>query len=386
MVQTYYEFFAGGGMARLGLGDQWRCLLANDIDQKKAATYCANFGIGELVCKDIYKLVSKDMLESPMMAWASFPCQDLSLAGNRNGLAGERSGTFWGFWTAIHKMRIGGRAPPILVLENVCGVLTSNDGRDFTEICRALSSLGYDFGAVVVDASHFVPQSRPRVFIICISEDVPLPSNLTVSDPVPVWTTGALKKAYWGLSMDLKAKWRWWNLPESKSQRLNLHDVIEKDGISVMWHLSAETRKLLTMMSPANRQKVTVASKARREIIGALYKRTRVENGQRTQRAEVRFDGLAGCLRTPGGGSSRQSIMVVNGNEIKSRLLTVREAARLMGAPDTYIIPKNYNDGYQIFGDGVAVPVVAYLREHLLDPLSNCAVRTNTSQMRIAAE
>ncbi len=386
MIQTYYEFFSGGGMARLGLGAQWRCLLANDVDQKKATTYIANFGVGEMLCKDVYKLVSNEMPGSPSLAWASFPCQDLSLAGNRNGLAGERSGTFWGFWTAIHRMKIEGRAPPILVLENVCGALTSNEGRDFDEICRALSSFGYDFGAVVVDASHFVPQSRPRLFIICISEDVPLSGNLAVNDPIPAWTTAALKSAYGCLPMDLKAKWRWWNLPKAKSKKLNLEALIEKDNSSIVWHSPAETRRLVSMMSPVNRQKLKIASKSRQEMIGALYKRTRVENAHRVQRAEVRFDGLAGCLRTPGGGSSRQSILVVKGNEITSRLLTVREAARLMGVPDTYVIPENYNDGYHIFGDGLAVPVVAFLREHLLDPLAKCAVHKNTSQMRIAAE
>ena len=386
MIKTFYEFFAGGGMARLGLGAQWRCLLANDIDQKKAMTYIANFGVGELLCKDVYQLASNEMPGSPALAWASFPCQDLSLAGNRNGLAGERSGTFWGFWTAIHRMKIEGRAPPILVLENVCGALTSNGGRDFTEICRALSSFGYDFGAVVVDARHFVPQSRPRLFIICISEEVPLSSSLAVGDPVPTWTTVALRNAHGSLPIDLKAKWKWWNLPEFKSKKLDLDALIEKDSSSIVWHSPAETWRLMSMMSPINRQKLKEASKSRHEMIGTLYKRTRVEKGHRVQRAEVRFDGLAGCLRTPGGGSSRQSILAVNGDEIRSRLLTVREAARLMGVPDNYVIPENYNDGYHIFGDGLAVPVVAFLREHLLDPLCKCAIPTNNSQMRIAAE
>ena len=373
-------------MARLGLGAQWHCLWANDIDQKKAATYRVNFGTGELVCKDVYELTTKEMPGSPLMAWASFPCQDLSLAGNRTGLAGERSGTFWGFWSAIHKMKIEGRAPAILVLENVCGALTSNGGKDFTEICRALSSFGYDFGAVVIDAARFVPQSRPRLFVVCIAEDVSISNSLTANEPVPEWTTGTLENAFGGLSADLKAKWKWWNLPTSETPIPDLGDLIEKAGKSIAWNSPAETRKLLNMMSAANRQKVAAASKARREVIGALYKRTRIEDGQRIQRAEVRFDGIAGCLRTPGGGSSRQSILVVNGNEIKSRLLTVREAARLMGVPDSYNIPKNYNDGYHIFGDGLAVPVVAFLREHLLDPLSGCVGRANRFPKRIAAE
>lgn len=87
------------------------------------------------------------------------------------------------------------------------------------------------------------------------------------------------------------------------------------------------------------------------------------------QRAEIRFDDVAGCLRTPSGGSSRQTIMVVDGKRVRSRLLSPREAARLMGLPDTYQLPKNYNEAYHLAGDGVAVPVVRFLAEHLLEPL-----------------
>jgi DNA (cytosine-5)-methyltransferase 1 len=62
-------------------------------------------------------------------------------------------------------------------------------------------------------------------------------------------------------------------------------------------------------------------------------------------------------------------VIIVEGKRIQSRLLTVREAARLMGVPDSYSIPDNYNDGYHVFGDGLAVPAVSFLREHLLDML-----------------
>jgi DNA (cytosine-5)-methyltransferase 1 len=104
-------------------------------------------------------------------------------------------------------------------------------------------------------------------------------------------------------------------------------------------------------------------------MAGALYRRTRVENGVRRQRAEVRFDGLAGCLRTPAGGSSRQSLLLVEGAAIRSRLLTAREAARLMGLPDDYRLPASYNAAYKLAGDGVAVPVVRWLAAKLLEPL-----------------
>lgn len=105
-------------------------------------------------------------------------------------------------------------------------------------------------------------------------------------------------------------------------------------------------------------------------MVGGVYKRTRKDDcGLRVQRAEVRFDGVSGCLRTPVGGSSRQSIMIVEGDAVRSRLLAPREAARLMGLPDTYKLPQNYNEAYHLAGDGVVVPVVRFLAAHLLEPL-----------------
>jgi len=105
-------------------------------------------------------------------------------------------------------------------------------------------------------------------------------------------------------------------------------------------------------------------------MVGTLYKRTRADaDGTRRQRAEVRFDDIAGCLRTPGGGSSRQTILVVDGKKIRSRLLAPREAARLMGLAESFILPETYNDAYHLAGDGVVVPVVRHLTEYLLEPI-----------------
>ncbi len=80
MRPTFYEFFAGGGMARAGLAG-WECLFANDIDPKKARAYTANWGDKEFRLGDIHDLKSADLPGHANLAWASFPCQDLSLAG-----------------------------------------------------------------------------------------------------------------------------------------------------------------------------------------------------------------------------------------------------------------------------------------------------------------
>jgi DNA (cytosine-5)-methyltransferase 1 len=162
----------------------------------------------------------------------------------------------------------------------------------------------------------------------------------------------------------------WWKLPEPAPRTSAFSESIEDQPRGVVWHSAAETRRLLSLMAPLHRHKVEMAKSAGQRMFGAIYKRTRRDaSGQSVQRAEVRFDGVSGCLRTPVGGSSRQSILVVEGRRVRSRLLSPREAARLMGLPDSYRLPENYNEAYHLAGDGVAVPVVRFLAARLLEPL-----------------
>lgn len=370
-MASFYEFFAGGGMARAGLGSGWQCLLANDFDPKKATCYAANWGDDHLRVCDVAALTAADLPGKADLAWASFPCQDLSLAGYGAGLKGERSGAFWPFWELVRALSDERRAPHLIVLENVCGALSSHNGRDFAAIGSALSDGGYRFGAVVIDAVHFLPQSRPRLFIIGAHESLPIPGVLTADGPQDPWHPAALIKAHSALSATAQNCWQWWRLPAPPERKSIFADLVEAEPQGVAWHTAAETKKLLDMMSPLNLAKVEAARKAGRRMVGAVYRRTRAEgpNGQRVQRAEIRFDDVAGCLRTPTGGSSRQILMVIEGGRVRSRLLSPREAARLMGLPDAYVLPANYNEAYHLAGDGVAVPVVRFLAERLLEPL-----------------
>ena len=369
-MALFYEFFAGGGMARAGLGKNWRCVFANDFDSKKATTYSANWGDKGLLVGDVAKLTTADLPGAVDLAWASFPCQDLSLAGSGAGLKGERSGTFWPFWKLTVQLTEEGRGPRLIALENVCGALHSHDGKDFATIGDALVNGGYRFGAVVIDAVDFLPHSRPRLFIIGVRDDAQIPENLTMVGPGPKWHPERLFNAYGKLSKKAAQKWVWWSLPEPPKRLTTFADLIENTPKGVDWHTPEETQRLLDMMSEVNLRKVENARKAGRRMIGGIYKRIRLdEKGRKTQRAEVRFDDVAGCLRTPVGGSSRQSVLVVNGENIRSRLLSPREAARLMGLPEKYKLPEKYNEAYHIAGDGVAVPVVRFLAAHILEPV-----------------
>jgi DNA (cytosine-5)-methyltransferase 1 len=369
-MPDYYEFFAGGGMARAGLGEAWKCLLANDIDKKKGASYAVNWGDQDLMIKNVGELTAADAPGRADLAWASFPCQDLSLAGDYVGLKGERSGTFWLFWRLMKALAAERRAPSVVVLENVCGALTAHDGKDFAAIGAALADSGYLFGAMVVDAARFVPQSRPRLFILAVREGRMLPACLTRTRPDPLWHPANLVGAYDKLPPRLKKVWHWWSLPAPPARKATFADIIDDEPQGVAWHSPAETRRLLSMMSPLNRKKVAQAKMMGKRMVGGIYRRTRLdEEGNRAQRAEIRSDDVAGCLRTPVGGSSRQTVMIVEGDKVRSRLLAPREAARLMGLPDSYKLPENYNEAYHLVGDGVVVPVVRFLAAHILEPL-----------------
>ncbi|HEU4635186.1 MAG TPA: DNA cytosine methyltransferase [Edaphobacter sp.] len=366
----FYEFFAGGGMARAGLGPGWTCLFANDFDDRKARSYCDNWGEECFLSGDVAFLTTNDLPGKANLAWASFPCQDLSLAGSGAGLKGSRSGTFWHFWKLMKGLSEEGRKPDLIVLENVCGALSSHEGRDFRALIEALKSEHYRYGALVVDAVHFVPQSRSRLFIVAIDDSIEIPPFLTCKAPDPAWTPAALLKACDVLTDEERAGWIWWTLPKPSPREKVFSDLIENEPENVAWHTSTETERLIGMMSALNRKKLTDAKKAGRRVVGAIYKRTRIDaSGNRKQRAEVRFDDIAGCLRTPVGGSSRQLIMVVEGEKVRSRLLSPREAARLMGLDEEYVLPDKYNDAYHLAGDGLVVPVVRHLADNLLEPL-----------------
>jgi DNA (cytosine-5)-methyltransferase 1 len=364
----FYEFFAGGGMARQGLGPNWTCLFANDVDFRKALTYQANFGSDVLNVADIRAITPGDLPGVADLMWGSFPCPDLSLAGV--GLRGERSGTFYPFWDIVRALRVEGRAPRLIALENVCGALSSRGGKDFAVICGAFADGGYRRGALVINADLFVPQSRPRLFMIGERVDVAIDESLLSPEPLAPFHTHGLRRAVDAFPKAPRPHMPWWNVPTPGRRLRTIADEIEENPASVAWHTPSETAQPLARMSPLNRAKVTAAMRAGRRRVGGVYRRTRLdEKGMKIQRAEVRFDDVAGCLRTPAGGSSRQTILVIDGERVRSRLISARETARLMGLGDDYKLPKNYNEAYHLTGDGVVVDVVRRLARHVFEPL-----------------
>jgi DNA (cytosine-5)-methyltransferase 1 len=370
-TRYYYDFFCGGGMVSYGLGRNWKCVFANDIDRVKADAYRANHRGGtELHHRDIASITASDLPGRADLAWASFPCQDLSLAGSGRGLEGARSGTFWKFWQLIRELKKQRRMPRTLMIENVYGLTTSRNGEDFRSITEAIADVGYSVGALLIDAERFLPQSRPRLFFIAVSDELTIPPCLVSKEPCQAFHGPRIVNAVQALERKHQNRWIWWNVKAPPTRKKTLVECLLAESEVRNWHTHRETRHILEMMDTNNRRKVELAASDGGRIVGTIYRRTRVaKDGQRRQRAEVRFDGIAGCLRTPAGGSSRQTLMEVRGKDIKTRLLDPREAARLMGLPDHYWLSENYNEAYKISGDGVAIPVVRFLRTEILGKL-----------------
>ena len=348
----YLEFFAGSGLVAYGMRKHFNAIWANDICGKKADVYCANHGKKHFHLGSIADVRGTDLPAAPL-SWASFPCQDLSLAGLIAGIDGERSGLVWEWLRVMDEMP---EMPPILVAENVVGLMSVDGGSQYRMLHEALLSRGYRVGVVQLDASHWVPHSRPRVFVVAVDASVKIPAGMQSEGP-----TWAHSKAVITAAEGVDG-WLWWNLPAPKPRTVDLADIIEWDADCDDAATAARNISLI----PDHHRKLLDGSAIN---VAPGYKRTRAVG----QVLELRFDGIAGCLRTPKGGSSRQFLVLKKGSTLATRLLTVRETARLMGAPETYKLPGTYNDGYKAMGDAVAAPCASYLAKHLLAPLLGVA-------------
>ena len=164
---TVAEYFAGIGLFRMGLERAgWKVSYANDWDPERACIYKGFFGDAYEV-KDLFSVDVKEVPRTTL-ATCSFPCIDLSLAGNFRGLNGKHSSAFWGFNDLLKTQ--GSNGPPIVLLENVAGWLSANNGMDFYAVAQALNELGYACDAFMLNARCFVPHSRPRVFMLGVRE------------------------------------------------------------------------------------------------------------------------------------------------------------------------------------------------------------------------
>ncbi len=325
-MSTAIEFFAGmglmwAGLERVGI----ETVFANDIDATKATLYADNWGLSELRVGDIRGLNGDDIPEADL-ATASFPCTDLSLAGKYKGLKGAQSSLVMDFLRILHEM--GDRAPTTLMIENVMGFLTANDGKDWETVVSGIQKLGYQTAHIVVNAKAFVPQSRARVFLF--------------GNKGPI------------------------SLPEPPATRIDarLADIAEAEGD---WWTSDRVSAFVSTLSPLQFNRV---SNYKSRIWPAYFGAFRRTRGGRAV-WEVRADELAGTLRTTRGGSAKQAIVRAGRGELSVRWMNVTEYARLQGAEHLRYNAVTPYQAMFALGDAVCVPVIEWLAANCLKPMLN---------------
>ncbi|WP_232326516.1 DNA cytosine methyltransferase [Microbispora sp. ATCC PTA-5024] len=362
---TVAEFFAGIGLVRMGLERAgFRCVWANDFDPNKKEMYQTHFEDLEdhYFPGDIANVNIAKMPQRISLAWASFPCIDVSLAGWRRGLNGEHTGTFWHFIRVMQDLKEQHRLPAVVALENVSGLATSHGGKDLVDAITALNKLGYSVDVLALDARHFVPQSRPRLFLVGAitkpeethEDDMVLrPARLQVvfDNPSLVTHKAVLPRLPAPLTAGLA----------SVVEPLPEHDE--------RWWDSKRTTAFLESLSPIQKKRLEQLMASNRLAYRTAYRRTR--GGKPMW--EMRADEIAGCLRTARGGSSKQALVQVNGDQVNVRWMTEREYAKLMGAGKYKLDGLRRNQALFGFGDAVCVDVVEWLAKHYLRPLVDVA-------------
>jgi DNA (cytosine-5)-methyltransferase 1 len=375
--KTFAEFFAGVGLVREGLAESgWRCVYANDLDPKKKEIYDANFpGAGKFDLRDVWDVdgVLERLSPAPLLATASFPCVDLSLAGHFRGFDGAHSSTFFAFAEVLRRCD---PRPPLLLVENVVGFLTARGGRDFTRAATTLAELGYRLDAFVLNASAFTPQSRPRVFLIGVHEDVQssqLIPQAAGGNGDGAWLDTIARDAAIRPPALISAMRRtplatgWIATPITPPEPAGrqLAEVIDLDDEQAWWN-EREVDRHYAMLNDRHRARIDAMLAGGGRFIGAGFRRRRED----ATRLEVRFDGLAGCLRTPRGGSARQIVVAADEGVLKMRWMSAVEYARLQGAGRFTMLP-NERQMLFGFGDAVCVPVISWIDQCVLTPLHN---------------
>ena len=376
---NFAEFFAGVGLVREGLqSHEWECVWANDISPDKRDTYVQNYNEEHFHLGDIWDIANNVSVvpDNVFLYTASFPCTDLSVAGERKGLAGAESGTLKAFLQILSEKKFAAAAPQVVMLENVKGFLTSHKGKDVAFTVDSLNKLGYVVDIIELDAVSFTPQSRPRVFLIAVEkslaqECMQVKEKYSFGDSWwinfhknPKLRSNKVKNI---IQANPNLCWALFDVQQPENDVPDLSSIIQTDipnGSKLWWN---ETRQnhLFSQMSQLHQNKLHTIVEGEMYSYGTVYRRMRKGKSM----AELRTDGKAGCLRTPKGGSSKQILIRAGFGRWDVRLLTPREYARLQGVRDTFILPVNANKGYFAMGDAVCVPAIQYISEHILLPV-----------------
>jgi DNA (cytosine-5)-methyltransferase 1 len=241
----------------------------------------------------------------------------------------------------------------------VLGFASSNAGDDLRITIERLNTIGYVCDIAVLNAANFVPQSRPRIFIIAWLSNPVGPQLLFESDLRPSWVLRFREKNHY---LGLKAL----KFPPLPHCSETLSDVVDKlDSDDRSWWNVERLGKFTGSLSEIQTTRLRNLEESPDIRWATAYRRTR--HGKAVW--EIRKDDISGCLRTGKGGSSRQALVEAGKGESRVRWMTAREYCRLQGAPNIDLADLTENQGRFALGDAVCVPAISWLARYALLPL-----------------
>lgn len=295
------------------------------------------------------------------LIYGGFPCQDVSVAGARAGLAGERSGLWFEFERIVRELR-----PRWAVIENVPGLLSSNGGRDFAVILYGLGQLGYVVGWGVLDAQHFgVPQRRRRVFIVAGTRKRSIEQILSLCEscggnPSPGGETRQDVASSIAASLGHHGR----SSPRGDGSDNLIAGTLGGPSSSGGYRSDLDTNGAFVI------QDVRGARDKKENGIGIA------EGGPMytldgTSQHGVYVPEIVGALTNgaPGGGLNGQDVYFgrVLAPPLGVRRLTPTECERLQGFPDGWTAGQSDTHRYRQLGNAVAVPVAEYIGRRLMN-------------------
>lgn len=307
MSIIFIDLFAGVGGFRVALEKAGaKCVFSSEIDKFALQVYKANFS--EDADGDITKIAVEDVPAHDVLC-AGFPCQAFSTVGKRKGFSDPRGTLFFDV------LRIAKhRKPKVLLLENVKGLLTHNDGDTFETIKNSLVDLGYVVNWKVIEATMFgLPQRRARVFVVAVRKDIKKDFSFPVGNP----TDKTLKDI---VESNVDAKYF---LSENRN-----NFICKKRA-------AGQCRYGYHLVGPDDYVFTLLTSKYEHNLI--------VDNTKST-----------GTFHNIKAKTAKDNVI----NKQNVRRLTPKEYARLQGFPEDFKVPVVNKHAYRLFGNAVAVPVV----------------------------
>lgn len=310
----FIDLFAGIGGIRLAyqnLGG--KCVYTSEWNEHSKKTYEANFG--EVPFGDITK-TGEDEIPDHDILLAGFPCQPFSIAGvtkknalgKKHGFLDETQGTLFFDLARIIKHK----KPKAFMLENVKNLVSHDKRKTFTVITETLKELGYSLHYKVLDGKHFVPQHRERIIIVGFRNEI----------------------------FEGKETFQFPKLPEPTAK---FKDILEPKPDS-KYTLSNHLWNYLQ----------NYAAKHKAKGNGFGFGLTDLNGISRTMSARYYKDGA--------------EILIPQNGKVPRRL-TPREAARLQGFPDTFVIPVSDTQAYKQFGNSVTVPLIQAVGKNIIKEL-----------------